>query len=192
MISIILTHINSNIEALNLFRLLHSLCELQTKDKQTFPCEYLSNGEFKQLSLDNVQSEIYHRHDGAVTRDNKIKNIVACDNAVMKTYPMALIGFMERKVTGKDNAFIPDNVCEVVSNAMDEKTAKALTALLGAQTTSVNVKSYSTDTDAIFNREFKGNEREKLNLNYFMFEIKYEVTVTAAESCFQNWCEIDC
>ena len=192
MISIILSHINSNIESLNMFRLVHSLCELQTKDKQTFPCEYLSNGEFKQLSLDNVQTEIYHRHDGPVTRDNKIKNIVACDNLVTKSYPMALIGFMNRKVEGKDNAFIPDNVCEVVSNAIDEKTAKALTTLLGAQTCSVNVKSYSVDTDSIFSREFKGSERDKLNLNYFMFEIKYEVMVVASESCFQNWCEIDC
>lgn len=190
MIFPILEHINSNIEALNIIRELHLLCELQENGTQTFPCEYQADGEFKQLSLDNAQAETYHRHDGPVSIQNTAIQIAACNSSITKTFPMIIVGFMKRKVTGRDNAFIPDNVCEVICNAIDQKTAKALTTTLGAITTSVNVKSYSVDTGEIFNKEFKG--ADKLNLDYFMFEIKYEVVVVASQSCFKNWCEIEC
>lgn len=190
MIAEIISYINESIESTELIRTLHSLCELQTKDKQTFPCEYLSNGEFSALKLDNSQSEIYHRHNGSVSRSNKAKAIVGCDAAIEKNYPMLLIGFMPRIISGRDHAFIPDDVCEVISNAIDERVAKSLTKTLGAMTTSINVNGYSVDGETIFAREFKGTETT-LDPNYFMFEISYDVLVLANESCFKEWCDMD-
>lgn len=189
MIKTVISFINNSLGALDMFHAKHGICELvkeideKKQAKITYPAEYLTGGEFKHLKLDGANTECYHRHDGPVNRVDTDQRM-GCDPLMRQTYPMLLIGFFKRK-NGGDNQYTPDNICLDVINLIEFKNSKGLSKLLGATLSSVRVKSYSVDSNFIYNREFAGNETQSLNMNYFMFEIKYDIVIEGLKNCFQ-------
>src|SRR5262245_15081908 len=104
MIQTVIEYINQSITSLGIFRELHGLSELVRKEGVTYPAEYLSAGEYRALKLDNAQVEIYHRHDGAIVRQEVNKQTTAGSSPLRHIYPMTLVGFINRNWLNNDNA----------------------------------------------------------------------------------------
>lgn len=186
MLEIIIAYINSRIASLGHFQELKSLCEILKKDDISFPAEYCTKDEYKQIDFDSYKGLVYHRLTGEVSRSEAAGENSGCETYIVQTYPVRTIFSVPKDILKTDNNFIDIKIAENVVNAITLKNSKILTANLKADVVSIKIKSYSTDREKIWKEEYEGVEMV-VNYKDILGAIEYDIVVEGSLSCFNYW-----
>jgi len=182
MLEVILAHINTQIETLEHFKTLKSLCEIIKKEDISFPAEYCTKDEYKQIELDSV---VYHRLTGEVTQ-SEIEDEEACAIQVTRTYPLRVVFTIPKNILNTDNNFIDLKIAENIVKVIGLKNSKTLNSSLKTDVVSVIVKSYSIDREKIWSEEYN-NLPMTVDYKLIYGAIEYDVVIQGTQSCFNTY-----
>lgn len=176
MISEVITAINTQIQALNLYKNTYGICELIIRDGITFPAEFC-NKEYKNLDIENTC--VYHRVTGAVS----ISYLEDEDDSVLsdyevRTYPLRLVS-----ITNK-NVLSSEKIQQNLLNLLSIKNNKTLAKNLGIEVVGIKANSSNTLRN-VWNDEYNGTK--ELNHNYTICVVDYEITLQGQNKCFLNY-----
>jgi hypothetical protein len=187
MLEVIIPHINTKIEALNMFGRRFGLCEIISKDGKTFPAEYC-NGEYKQVSdFDLHKGIVYHRLTGDIEKEELDEDsTVSCEPFYSTTFPLRTVATIKKshvKGIGND-AYLENKIAQNISNTIAESNNKALRMALRADSVSLEISGVKINRDDIFKEEYSGFDDNFMRYEFLYVAIDYDVIVTGNVSCF--------
>jgi hypothetical protein len=184
MIESVISHINTQIETLNIHSRLFGLCEIIKKVEKSFPAEFCK-GEYKQVSDFDKGGTVYHRIIGDISTEESDKDTaVSCDPFYEKTYPMKIVSIVKKRNNAYSDLKISDDLIKKIAFSNN----KTLRTALFADQVSSTIKNISLDRDQILSTEFIGYPNF-LDYEYSVVSIEYDITITGNLSCFQlNGC----
>ena len=163
----------------------HPYAELIQRDGITFPAQYTSGGEYNQVHDFDTGGNGYVRKRSSVSVSlDRSASFTACedDNAIVNvTYPLRMVlGVPKSKLN--DNAYSDDTLMFEVFDIVG--TTYNVT---NVQDTSVQVRSFDTDSLSIWSQEVRGFEYQMLfRLSYIA--VDFDVTFTVSKSCLKDQC----
>ena len=186
MLEVIIAYINSRIASLGHFQELKSLCELIKKDDVSFPAEYCTKDEYKQIDFDYSKGLVYHRLTGETTRSEAVGENSGCDTYIVQTYPARTVFSVPKDILKTDNNFIDIKIAENIVNAITLKNNKILTSTLKADVVSIKINSFSTDREKIWKEEYE-NIDMAIDYSHVYGAIEYYIVIEGTKGCFDYW-----
>lgn len=197
MLKEIIEDINSKIEALDIFEVIHPLCDqIQkptldedgniTETLEVFPAFYISNGEFDNVAWDSQKSVCYCRRNGVVSIEENEEYEVGCEKGIVRTYPIKYVGIVFNCDT--DDPYRNEKQVENIIHAIQYEDNKTLDISLGLESIRVKPINYNTDRYEVVANEFQ-NVDVAVPFESIIFELNIEIIIESETDC---WTDFDC
>lgn len=188
MIKATIEYINSKLAVLNYFEKSFGLSEIITKGDKTFPAEYNSNGEYKQINnFDSYNGVSYLRKRGDVSISDESNTLQACGILSNVNIPLTMVVVIPRKKLHCDDQFSEDVIAQTIMRTLITKDA-SLRVALRARTARIQVDSYSTDSVAILNGEYSNYPKKDINYKYAYLSLDLSIIATVTNDCLTQDC----
>lgn len=185
MLSEVIEFIDTRLASLAYAPASKGLVEKYAIDGKEIPSTYCL-GEWKALNIED--SFIYHRLIGTISTDELDEDEqVSCEPFSQKDYPMRLV-FCKKRSEFNNTIYDSQSVGEDLANAIHTLNNRSLTISLGADTVQIQPSEIETNTTNAFNQEFG---LESIPLDYIVIYVDYTITITGANSCFKNICQLN-
>jgi hypothetical protein len=160
-------------------------CEQIERDGITFPAQYISGGEYKQVQDFDVNGNGYIRKRGSVSVAlNRSSSFTACedDNAIVNlTYPLRMVLGVP-KANLRDDAYSDDllmfEMFEIIGTTYN---------VTNVQDVSNQVRSFDTDSLTIWSQEVRGFDYQ-MHFRLSYIAVDFDVTFTVSKSCLKEQC----
>lgn len=188
-----LEYITDNISAkvLSSFEKVVPLAEIVKSGDKSFPAEYVSDGNYTPIDPDNMAGVGYFRLNGKPQIKNADTKMPQRD--IMEySYPLRFVGCIKKSILGKDDAFVGNALCTILSKQLEENNT-SLRSTLGANKASIKVKTFDFDHISVLSDEYKGVSITKgIPLDFCLLSIDMDITVTIKNSCIATICDTYC
>jgi hypothetical protein len=168
------------------------IAEIVYSGEKSFPAEYINNGNYVPINVDNFAGLGYFRLTGKPTIQPAETKRPQKD--VMKyTYPLKFVGCIKKSVLGKDDSYSANAICTVLAKRLEENNT-ALMSTLGANKATVKVSSFEFDNNVILNDEFKNVDgvTRGIPLDFCLFAIELTTDVEIRNDCIGIICNDYC
>ena len=188
MIKASIDYINSKLAALNYFEKSFGLCETIAKGDKTFPAEYNSKGEYKQINdFDKYNGVSYIRKDGTLSISDEINTLEACGILNNVNIPLKLIAVIPRKKLDCDNNYSEDVIAQTIMRSLMTKSPD-LKVALNARQARIQITSYNTDSRSILSEEYSGYPKLDVNYKYAYLSLNISVIAIVTNECLIRDC----
>lgn len=188
MIKATITYINGKLDPLNYFEKLYGLCEIIVKGDKTFPAEYKSKGEYKQISdFDKYNGVCYIRKNGDVSISDETNTLQACGILSNVNIPLKLVIIIPRKKLDCDDNYSEDVIAQTIIRALITRSPDFKVAL-NARQASINIDSYSTDSIAVMEGEYSNFGKKDINYKFAYLSLDISVTALVTHDCLTQDC----
>lgn len=188
MIKATIQFINSKLAVLNYFEKSFGLVETITKGDKTFPAEYNSKGEYKQINnFDKYNGVSYLRKRGDVSISDEVNTLQACGILSNVNIPLRLVAVIPRSKLHCDDQFSEDVVAQTIMRTLLTKSPDFRVAL-NARTARLQVDSYSTDSISILNEEYSNYPKKDINYKYAYLALDLSVIALVTPECLTQDC----
>ncbi|MES2829668.1 MAG: hypothetical protein V4687_16015 [Bacteroidota bacterium] len=144
-----------------------------------FPAKYFNN-EYKK-----IEYGIYHRLIGKAKSVRDEENSSCGDEIYTKSFPMRLVAIIDKQ-GAKDDQYADLRIAEKLALNIGFDHNKALSIALFADSVYTEITSIETDRDAVFKREFSGDNF--IDYNKTLIAIDYTIFINGNKVCLAN-CE---
>jgi len=193
MTEVIVDYINSRIQSeFPYFEERKKLCEIiqeQNADGEfiSYPAEYFTNGEYKQIDLDFYNGIIYYRMNGDTSISEVEDDYVSgCDMMLEVKYPMRLVGSIKKDVFNDDDAYTDMQLAENISSIINTTSNRTIQQTYKLEQFKINVTSLNTNRAAIIGDEYNGLPIQ-IRYDRAYFAVEFETTIRLTQACFQAW-----
>lgn len=188
MIKASIEYINSKLAVLNYFEKSFGLCEIITKGDKSFPAEYISKGEYKQVNnFDKYNGVSYLRKRGDITLSDAEDSLVSCSTLNSVGIPLRLVVVIPRKKLDCDDNYSEDIIAQTLMRELLTKSPD-LKVALNARTARIQIDSYSTDSLSILNEEYSNYPKKDINYKYAYLALDITVTALVTQDCLTRDC----
>lgn len=190
MIQNVIPYINDQIDLLNHFAELKELCEI-IKDKKedvdiTFPAEYCTTGEYKQIDFDFKKGVLYHRLTGDITETETGEKLSGCDQQLERTYPLKLVFVVAKSLLNTDDKYIDLKVLENIKVNITKANVKSLAQTLRLDIVEIKPTSWTNNREDIIAEEYSGIDFQ-IDYDKIYGRINYNIILTGSRNCFENF-----
>lgn len=180
--------INSKMAALNYMEKSFGLCEIITKGAKTFPAEYHSKGEYKQINnFDSYNGVSYLRKRGDITISEEENTLQACAILSSVNIPLRLIIVVPRKKLDCDDNYSEDVIAQTIMRKL-LTIGGDLKVTLKARKAKLQVDSYSTDSLSILNEEYGSYAKKDINYKYAYLALDISIIAIVTHDCLTQDC----
>lgn len=188
MIKASIDFINGKLEPLNYFEKSFGLCEVIVKGDKSFPAEYKSKGEYKQINdFDKYNGVSYIRKAGDVSISDQDNTLEACGILSSVTIPLRLIAVVPRKKLDCDDNYSEDVIAQTIMRALLIKGGD-LKVSLSARQARIQVDSYSTDSISILTGEYGRLPKRDINYKFAYLALDLSVIALVTHDCLTRDC----
>lgn len=181
---VIIDYINCLVKPLAKDATVNGLVEIvrrtQTKDNtkfDIFPARY-ENNEYKK-----IEYGIYHRLIGKSKSVRDEENSSCGDEFYTKSFPMRLVAIVDKQ-GAKDDAYADLRIAEQLALNIGFDHNKQLSIALFADSIYTEINSIETDRDAVFKREFSGENF--VDYNNTLIAIDYTIFINGNKECMRT------
>lgn len=188
MIKATIDYINGKLAVLNYFEKSFGLCEVISKGDKTFPAEYNSKGEYKQINnFDKYNGVSYLRKRGDISISDAENTLQACGILSAVNIPLRIVVVVPRKKLDCDDNYSEDVIAQTIMRTLLDKTPD-LKIALNARTARIQVDSYSTDSLSVLNEEYSNYPKKDINYKYAYLSLDLTVTALVTQDCLTRDC----
>ena len=184
MINDVITYLNAKIDTLGYFNSVICLAERIEREGRIYPAQYISNGDYKEISLDPSGSICYWRKNGDVTiAEEELTSGIGIQYKT--SFPLKFVGFI-KKEAGKDTQYFADNL---ISGLIGNLTVSnsALKTALNAKSVRITATKYSTDGREVANSEYDNINYEPYYTHAY-FSIEFNLIFITSSQCYTDIC----
>lgn len=139
-----------------------------------FPAVY-QNNEYKK-----IEYGIYHRLIGKSKSVRDEENSSCGDEFYLKSFPMRMVSIIDKQ-GAKDDSYADLRIAEQLALNIAFDHNKALSVALFADSIYTEINSIETDRDAVFKREFSGENF--IDYNRTLIAIDYTIFISGNKAC---------
>ena len=188
MIKATIEFINQKLATLNYFEKSFGLCEVISKGDKTFPAEYVSKGEYKQINnFDKYNGVSYLRKNGDVSISDETNTLQACGILSNINIPLTLIVVVPRNKLDCDDNYSEDVIAQTIMKELLTKGGE-LKTVLKARNARLQVDGYSTNSLAIISGEYSNYPKKDINYKYAYLSLDISVLATVTHDCLTQDC----
>lgn len=189
MLQTIIPYLNNYLSSSIYFKKNFGLIELIKNAKgQESPKEYCSDGEWKEVSnFDSYNGVSYWRKNGDVSLEEFSVDI-SCDKFLRINVPLKLIAVIPKKKGSADDAYSSERIINDLIKLVSQSSA-SLKASLKAMRVNISIPSYSTNSQQVFDTEYKKVSAKNINFNWAYFSINTQITIEIKKDCIIDACE---
>lgn len=188
MIKASIEYINSKLAVLNYFEKSFGLVEIITKGDKTFPAEYNSKGEYRQINdFDKYNGVSYIRKNGDISISSEEDILRACSNLNNVTIPLKLVAVIPRKKLDCDDKYSEDVIAQTITRTLITKDP-ALKQTLNAQRAAIQITSYSTDSISILSEEYSNYPKKDINYKFAYLSLDISINAFVDQNCLLRDC----
>lgn len=188
MIKATIEFINSKLAVLNYFEISFGLCEVISKGDKTFPAQYNSKGEYKQVNnFDKYNGVSYLRKRGDISISDEDNTLQACGILSNVNIPLRMVAVIPRKKLDCDDAYSEDVIAQTIMRELITKSPDLKIAIKARQAR-IQVDSYSTDSLAILTEEYGNYPKKDINYKYAYIALDISVIAIVTQSCLTQDC----
>lgn len=188
MIKASIEFINSKLLLTNYCEKSFGLCEIITKGAKTFPAEYHSKGEYKQINnFDSYNGVSYLRKNGDISISDETNTLEACGILSNVSIPLKLVVIVPRKKLDCDDNYSEDVIAQTIMRQLLTKGGD-LKVTLKARTARLQVDSYSTDSVSILNGEYGSYPKKDINYKYAYLSLDLSIIANVTHNCLTQDC----
>lgn len=186
MIKATIEYINGKLASLNYFEKSFGLCEIIVKGDKTFPSEYMTAGEYKQINnFDKYNGVSYIRKRGDISINEENNTLEACNILSNVNIPLKLIIVVPRKKLDCDNQYSEDVIAQTIMRTIINSDLKVA---LNARQAYLQVDSYNTNSISILNEEYSNYPKKDINYKYAYLSLNITVTAIVTQDCLTRDC----
>jgi hypothetical protein len=180
--------INSKLEVLNYFEKSYGLCEIITKGDKSFPAQYNTGGEYRQINnFDKYNGVSYTRKRGDIRISDEENTLQACTLLSRVRIPLRLVVIIPRKKLDCDNEYSEDVIAQTIIRAITTRSGDLKTAL-GARMATLMIDSYSTDSISILSEEYSSSKKKDINYKFAYLALNIDVEAVVTQDCLTREC----
>jgi hypothetical protein len=174
-------------DSVHVYGLAHRLRRIEetTRNKE-FPAIYCANDEYHNIEHDVPFLYIRQRAAISETEANEDDAPSGCDDTIVRTYPMTLVGYIPKNIYNRDNAYSDERISGNIANTIDILSWKALITALQVSDINLNIRNIDTDRWSVWAKEYKEIPMAA-RLDHAYFSIDFDLSVTAVQSCLRNY-----
>lgn len=188
MIKATIEFINAKLATMNYFEKSFGLCETISKGAKTFPAEYHSKGEYKQVNnFDSYNGVSYIRKRGDISISDEDNTMQACGILSNVNVPLRLVVVIPRKKLDCDDNYSEDVIAQTIMRELLSKSPELKVALRARQAR-IQVDSYSTDSLSILNEEYGSYAKKDINYKYAYLALDLSVIALVTHDCLTQDC----
>lgn len=188
MIKATIQYINGKLEPLNYAEKLYGLCEIIVKGDKTFPAEYKSKGEYKQINdFDKYNGVIYMRKNGDISISEADNTLEACKSLSSVNIPLKLVVIVPRKKLDCDDNYSEDVIAQTIMRVLITKAADFKVALKARQAR-IQADSYSTDSISVMSGEYSNFGKKDINYKFAYLSLDLSVIALVTHDCLTQDC----
>lgn len=181
-------YINTKLETLNYFEKSYGLCEIILKSDKSFPAEYHTKGEYKQINnFDKYNGVSYIRKSGDISISDADDTLLACGVLSNVSMPLKLVVIVPRSKLECDDKFSEDVIAQTIIRAITVRGGDFRSAL-GARQASMSITSYSTDSLSILAEEYSNAKKKDINYKYAYLSLEISIEATVTQDCLTRDC----
>lgn len=185
MLNVLIPHIDTTLETLKYFSQLKGLAEIvsDNSDEQpkSFPAVFIGNGNYDQIELEN--QVCYHRIAGEKKIEATEEETVGCSKAIMITYPMMLVGCINKTaIPNYCEQYKDDLISNTVGFTLETISFKSVKSQIKAYDIDLSIKSITSDKAQIWGDEYTNIEFQA-DYDTCYFKIEYELQIKAQTNC---------
>lgn len=189
MIKAAVEFINNKLSTLNYFEKSFGLCESIIKGDKSFPAEYSSKGEYKNvIDFDKFKGVSYIRKNGNVSISDADNTLQACAILSAVDIPFKLIAIVPRSVLKCDNNYSEDVIAQTIMKELLTKGG-TLKATMRARTARIQVNSYNTNSISIIAEEYTGYPKSDINYKFAYISLDISMLLTVTQECLTADCD---
>ena len=169
----------------------YGLAEHVTKNNKKAPFIYCSNGEYKEILIDQNKATTYFRKNGNVSLSTEtFDSGVSCRSYYNISIPLYLNIFIDKKHLPKDDEYTDDRVASDLIKVITTKTGD-LRKALKAKKVSISVSSYTNNNEEILKREYVNYNLSEINFKWVVLSLNISANILIDTACFNEICNID-
>lgn len=154
----------------------------QVKDSNKFD---LFPGIYQNNEYRKVEYGVYHRLIGKAKSVRDEENSSCGDEIYAKSFPMRLVAIVDKQ-GAKDDQYADLRISEKLALNIGFDHNKALSLSLFADSVYTEINSIETDRDAVFKREYSGDNF--IDYNRTLIAIDYTIFISGNKACMMT-CE---
>lgn len=178
-----ITYWNSKLQTRGFFNEVLCLVERIEREDRVYPAQYSTNGEYKQINLDQYGSLCYWRKNGDVTVAEE-SNTGSIGVQYRTSIPLKLVGYIPK--TYADDQYFADNVISEIIGILTTSNS-ALKAAFKAKTVRLTAVKYVTDARTVSDGEYENVPFEPKYSNAY-FSIDFELVFVTSSQCYTEIC----
>lgn len=181
-------YINTKLETLNYFEKSYGLCEIILKGDKSFPAEYYTKGEYKQINnFDKYNGVSYIRKRGNISISEVENTLQACTILSSVNIPLKLVVIIPKSKLECDDLYAEDVIAQTIMRVLITRNGDLKVALQARQA-SISVDSYSTDSISILSEEYSNPKKKDINYKYAYLSMDLTVEATVTNDCLTREC----
>jgi len=191
----IIEDMNDRIDALDIFEVIHPLCDQIQKPMldedgnvtdtfEIFPAFYVSNGEFDNIEWDSKKSVCYCRRNGVVNIEENEDYEVGCEKGIIRTFPIKIVGLVFN--CDVDDPYRNEKQVENIIHAIQYEDNKTLDIALDLESIRVKPLNYNTNRYEVVANEFQNIELT-VPFDSIIFELNIEIIIESETDCWENF-----
>lgn len=180
--------INSKLAPLGYVDKEYGLVEIITKGAKSFPAEYQSKGNYKQINdFDKFNGISYIRKRGSLTISDEVNTLEACGILSRVSIPLRLVIVVPRKKLDCDNKYSEDVIAQTVMRSILIRGGALKTTLKARQAT-LEVDSYSTNSIEILSEEYSGYAKSDIDHKFAYVALDITINALVTHNCLTQDC----
>ncbi len=188
MIKATVTYINGKLEPLNYTEKAYGLCEIIVKGDKTFPAEYKSKGEYRQINdFDKYNGVSYIRKRGDISISDETNTLQACGILSNVNIPLRLVVIIPRKKLDCDDNYSEDVIAQTIIRALITKSPEFKVAL-NARQARIQIDSYSTDSISVMEGEYSNFGKKDINYKFAYLALDISIIALVTHDCLTQDC----
>lgn len=168
------------------------LAEIIHSGEKSFPAEYINNGNYIPINIDQFAGLGYFRLNGK-PEITTVETRRPTKDVMKYSYPFKFVGCIKKSVLGKDDSYSANAICTVLAKRLEENNT-ALMSTLNANKATVKVSAFEFDNQTILNDEYKGADAVTggIPYDYCLFSIELRTDVEIRNDCIGVICNDYC
>jgi PKD repeat protein len=173
-------------DSVHVYGLAHRLRRIEEGKTKEFPAIYCANDEYHNIEHDIPFLYIRQRAAISESESNDGNAPSGCDDTIIRTYPMTLVGYIPKNIYNKDNAYSDERISGNIANTIDILSWKVLITALQVSDINLNIRNIDTDRWSVWSKEYR-EIGMAARLDHAYFSIDFDLSVTAVQSCLRNY-----